>query len=750
MTNLNEHMPSDTRLSRFLEIAANVLEYFEPYLGRIEIMGSAKRVERVYFEIKQSSITQWKKPQIIDSKRAFLYNVVIEGGDKEKLEMFVNFCEDAIFEMQHASSISMEEDEESSQPKSAARYPLMVDNDEGVGIKELLKRFLWHILLTFLRILSLCTPSNLAKQAGSLKEKTPVELVIGIFRFAFGSLFFSGYCVFAVVRYVSRIILHLMTGESLAGEPKPSEEHLQLSSPRSKPPMLALPTLEITSVDKDRGSNVRDNDVGMLNADNKQDLRHTSLNSLMNEEKTDAHKTESFSGPSNSIDSLTLGTISPDTSTTANLIYSGESPSNVTSDLESSESTPLLKGHFKLDIGMVSKRFLCFLARNYYYFKKCALIIVFIINFLLLFYRVGVKNNSLGVVSANPVDISAEIEAIGIGSGEILEQLAQSAESQEFGLEEETADNGSDEESQEYVYIYNWWMIITPLLQTLSVTHLILAVCMLIGYHHLKLPLVIFKKEKEISRAMEFEGLYITDQTPEGYFAKWDNIVISSPSFPNRYWDKFVKKRVREKYVEQFDYESISQILGMQQGAFNDDSGVSDSSNQTGFRLVRWFKNWDYRYFIWRCGITFTDGQFLYNLLYITFSFCGNYFSYFFFAAHLLDIAFVVKSLRTILESVTHNGRQLVLTVVLLAIVVYIYTVFSFIFFRNFYVQSDEDEDAEGNDTEASGEVDKSDKGDDQTEYLQNRKCHSMYTCFIFNLYQGKLRYKSDSRIFLQ
>jgi len=55
---------SDRRLERFLEKAKCVMEYFEPYLGRIEIMGGANRIERVYFEIKQSHIDQWEKPQI--------------------------------------------------------------------------------------------------------------------------------------------------------------------------------------------------------------------------------------------------------------------------------------------------------------------------------------------------------------------------------------------------------------------------------------------------------------------------------------------------------------------------------------------------------------------------------------------------------------------------------------------------------------------------------------------------------------
>jgi ryanodine receptor 2 len=52
------------RLARFLETAGSVLNYFEPFLGRIEILGGSKRIERVYFEIKESNIEQWEKPQI--------------------------------------------------------------------------------------------------------------------------------------------------------------------------------------------------------------------------------------------------------------------------------------------------------------------------------------------------------------------------------------------------------------------------------------------------------------------------------------------------------------------------------------------------------------------------------------------------------------------------------------------------------------------------------------------------------------
>ena len=95
-------------LERLINKAKRVLDTFEPYLGRIEIMGSNSRIERVYFEIRQSHIDQWEKPQIKESKRSFLHSIVNEGGDKEKLESFTNFCEDTIFEMQHAQAIRCE------------------------------------------------------------------------------------------------------------------------------------------------------------------------------------------------------------------------------------------------------------------------------------------------------------------------------------------------------------------------------------------------------------------------------------------------------------------------------------------------------------------------------------------------------------------------------------------------------------------------------------------------------------------
>ena len=70
------------------------------------------KVERVYFEIDEDKLDQWEKPQIKESKKAFFYATISDGGDKEKMECFVDFCEDAIFEMQHSASLIETDDEE--------------------------------------------------------------------------------------------------------------------------------------------------------------------------------------------------------------------------------------------------------------------------------------------------------------------------------------------------------------------------------------------------------------------------------------------------------------------------------------------------------------------------------------------------------------------------------------------------------------------------------------------------------------
>ena len=86
-------------------------------------------------------------------------------------------------------------------------------------------------------------------------------------------------------------------------------------------------------------------------------------------------------------------------------------------------------------------------------------------------------------------------------------------------------------------------------------------------------------------------------------------------------------------------------------GANKDDGGESEGGI---FSLI---SSIDWRYQVWKAGVTVTDNPFLYQLWYFVFSLLGNY-NYFFFAAHLLDVAVGVAALRIILEAITHNGTH--------------------------------------------------------------------------------------------
>lgn len=345
----------------------------------------------------------------------------------------------------------------------------------------------------------------------------------------------------------------------------------------------------------------------------------------------------------------------------------------------------------QLDLSQYTQRIVSFLARNFYNLKYVALVLAFCINFMLLFYKVTTfgEDSEDGSGSGSPFDLSGS----GSGSGSGF-----------MGSGSGDGEEGADEDPLESVHVDEDFYYMEHVLRIAAFLHSTVSLALLIAYYHLKVPLAIFKREKEIARRLEFDGLFIAEQ-PEDDDIKshWDKLVISAKSFPVNYWDKFVKKKVRQKYSETYDFDSISNLLGMEKTSF-----IQQEAEGGG--MVNYIMNIDWRYQIWKAGVTITDNAFLYSLWYFSFSVFGN-FNNFFFAAHLLDVAIGFKTLRTILQSVTHNGKQLVLTVMLLTIIVYIYTVIAFNFFRKFYIQEEDEE------------VDK--------------KCHDMLTCFVFHLYKG-------------
>ena len=316
--------------------------------------------------------------------------------------------------------------------------------------------------------------------------------------------------------------------------------------------------------------------------------------------------------------------------------------------------------------------------------KFAALTMAFVINFLLLFYKATAITESEDEEQTDDLD-----DTSGDVGGEVVD------------------DDDADDGPEERIHVDEQFYYIEYMITCLAIIHALISFCMVIAYYNLKVPLGIFKREKEVARRMEFDGLYISEQPEDDDIkAHWDKLVISAKSFPCLYWDKFIKKRVRQKYSDQFEFDQINNILGMEKSAL---TPLSDQEGNGG--LMQTILGIDWRYQVWKAGVTVTDNSFLYQLFYFIFSILGNY-NYFFFAAHLIDVAVGVPALRIILQAITHNGKQLVLTVMLLTIIVYIYTVIAFNFFRKFYVSEEEE-----------GEPD--------------AKCHDMLTCFVFHLYKG-------------
>lgn len=703
LTNLSEHMPNEPRLARFLETAGSVLNYFEPYLGRIEILGGSKRIERVYFEIKESNIEQWEKPQIKESKRAFFYSIVTEGGDKEKLEAFVNFCEDAIFEMTHASGLMASEESSTIGKAREASYSYMTEEDEERAAKDPIRRGIQAVKDAVYFSLALLSPTNIKNKINELQQMSFMELFVGFFKLIFYVFYYSGFGVSVVIKYVVGILMSLMRG------PQIEEPVVEVKEEERMGPLRVLPALPATPDEANAPQQMQAFGLDITKEDNGQYhmVPHESAppspqssveegGDTTPEEGAEEHaKQEAAEGesPLSLVDLLGGDAARKAAAATAEAAVQQQAAMAAVEAESKQEVVVEPSAVSQIDFSEYTKRAVSFLARNFYNLKYVALVLAFCINFMLLFYKV--------------TTLGGDDDENGNGSGEevadLMEELSVEVNSTEVG----SAENGSGEEEEplELVHVDEDFFYMEHVLRLMALLHSIVSLAMLIAYYHLKVPLAIFKREKEIARRLEFDGLYIVEQ-PEDDDIKshWDKLVISAKSFPVNYWDKFVKKKVRQKYSETYDFDSISNLLGMEKTSF------SAQEEEGGSGLVNFIANIDWRYQIWKSGVTITDNSFLYSLWYFTFSILGN-FNRFFFAAHLLDVAVGFKTLRTILQSVTHNGKQLVLTVMLLTIVVYIYTVIAFNFFRKFYVQEEDEE------------VDK--------------KCHDMLTCFVFHLYKG-------------
>uniref|UniRef100_A0A8C0C468 Ryanodine receptor 2 n=1 Tax=Buteo japonicus TaxID=224669 RepID=A0A8C0C468_9AVES len=639
LTNLSEHMPHDTRLQTFLELSESVLNYFQPFLGRIEIMGSAKRIERVYFEISESSRTQWEKPQVKESKRQFIFDVVNEGGEKEKMELFVNFCEDTIFEMQLAAQISESDLNERSANKEENEKDKPEEQDPRMGFFSLvtMKSALVALKYNLMTLMKMLSMKSLKKQMKKVKKMTMKDMVMALFSSYWSILMGLLHFACSVIRGFFRIICSLLLGgslvegakkikvaELLANMPDPTQDEVRGEGEEGerKPTEAALPAEDLTDLRTLSDESDLLSDIFGL------DLKREEKE----ETKSEPEKAEYGKQQKNPM----------------------QQPNNDCGII------------IRQSVFMFCFYFQNYFARNFYNMRMLALFVAFAINFILLFYKVSTS----AVTEEKEVPVVSAAESMKLNS---LESDNQRVIAVHYVLEESSG-------------------YMEPTLRILAILHTVISFFCIIGYYCLKVPLVIFKREKEVARKLEFDGLYITEQPSEDDIkGQWDRLVINTQSFPNNYWDKFVKRKVMDKYGEFYGRDRISELLGM-------DKAALDFTFASGL-------------FVWLVfsGVFFFS--FLYLAWYMTMSVLGHY-NNFFFAAHLLDIAMGFKTLRTILSSVTHNGKQLVLTVGLLAVVVYLYTVVAFNFFRKFY--------------------NKSEDGD-----MPDMKCDDMLTCYMFHMYVG-------------
>ncbi|XP_069042527.1 ryanodine receptor 1 isoform X6 [Lepisosteus oculatus] len=746
LTNLSEHVPHDTRLQNFLEQAESVLNYFRPFLGRIEIMGASKRIERIYFEISEANRTQWEMPQVKESKRQFIFDVVNEGGESEKMELFVNFCEDTIFEMQIASQISETEEEGREEVDEEDVGGEVVGGGGGAGEggegngesghqPESSSAFADFVNSVF-HFLGMFTFRNLRRQYRKLKKMTLKEMVVGLASLFWTLLMGILHFIYSVCKGFFLLIWHTLFGgglvegaknitvtELLASMPDPTQDEVHGDLPADSGGNEELDSGAAGDLlETGKGEEAEEEAQDMF-GDRKEGGRMASIDAPgglgdigettpvepPTPEGTPLAKRKMLSGEEQEPEPEPQVIEEPPPEPEKADAENGEKAEKEEEEAAPEEEEPQKKKKKKKKMKREQKqtgsqdgfefwneleiqriKFLNYLSRNFYNLRFLALFVAFALNFILLFYRVS---------DSPPGEDEFE------GSG-LFDDEGEGSGFEEGGGEEE------EEEGPVYYFLEESTGYMEPALAFLAIIHTLISFLCIIGYNCLKVPLVIFKREKELARKLEFDGLYITEQPEDDDIkGQWDRLVLNTPSFPSNYWDKFVKRKVLEKYGDIYGRERIAELLGMDLASLDISAQTQEKKSEPDNSVLSWITSIDIKYQIWKFGVVFTDNSFLYLVWYLVMSLLGHY-NNFFFACHLLDIAMGVKTLRTILSSVTHNGKQLMMTVGLLAVVVYLYTVVAFNFFRKFYNKS-EDEDE------------------------PDMKCDDMMTCYLFHMYVG-------------
>ena len=139
---------------------------------------------------------------------------------------------------------------------------------------------------------------------------------------------------------------------------------------------------------------------------------------------------------------------------------------------------------------LFSFRVVSFLTCNFFQMRFAALCITFIINFLLLFYKASaVDSDDAGDDDDDDGDDGSADEVSGDGDG-----------------------GDDDDDPDEWIHVDPEYYYVEYIVSGFAISHAIVAFFMVIAYYNLKVPLGIFKREKEVGRRVEFDGLYLSEQ----------------------------------------------------------------------------------------------------------------------------------------------------------------------------------------------------------------------------------------------
>lgn len=81
-----------------------------------------------------------------------------------------------------------------------------------------------------------------------------------------------------------------------------------------------------------------------------------------------------------------------------------------------------------------------------------------------------------------------------------------------------------------------------------------------------------------------------------------------------------------------------------------------------------------------------TDLEIIYHLIFLSFGILGLFLHPFFYSVLLLHVIYSEETLRNVIRSVTRNGRSIILTAILAVILIYLFSIVGYLFFRDDFV----------------------------------------------------------------